>query len=61
VKETFNNFTNNKIIKKLNLSDLEKAIKEIKNSNVKGFDKISYNMIKNALSSNVEEFILIFH
>jgi hypothetical protein len=60
VKETFNNFTNNKIIKKFNLSDLEKAIKEIKNSNVKGFDKISYNMIKNALSSNVEEFILFF-
>ena len=60
VNETFNNFSNNKIIKKFKASDLEKTLKELKNSHVKGFDKISYSMIKNALSPDVEEFFLFF-
>ena len=60
VNETFNNFSKKIIIKKFKATDLEKAVNELKNSHVKGFDKISYNMIKNALSPNVEEFILTF-
>ena len=35
-------------------------MKELKRSHVKGFDKISYNIFINALTSNVEEFILLF-
>ena len=35
-------------------------MKKLKSSHVKGFDKISYNMIINALSHDVEEFILTF-
>ena len=60
VNETFYNFSKKIIIKKFKATDLEKAVNELKNSHVKGFDKISYNMIKNALSPNVEEFILTF-
>ena len=41
-------------------ADLEKVLKELKNSHVKGFEKMSYNMIINGLIEKSKEFILFF-
>jgi len=60
VNKAFDSFSKNKIIKKFKESDLDKVLKELKNSHVKGFDKISYNMIIYGLTQKSKEFILFF-
>ena len=60
VNETFSTFNKLHTIKKFKASQLEEVLKNLKKSHVKGFDKVSYYLIINALTPNCEEFILFF-
>lgn len=60
VNETFNTFNKPTNIKKFKASQLEEVLNNLKKSHVKGFDKVSYFLIMNALTPNCEEFILFF-
>jgi hypothetical protein len=61
VKNTFNNYTRPADLPLFHYSSLELIINQLKNSNVQGFDSLTYSLIKNIQSESFKKLVLSFY